>query len=38
MKGKVVSKMPMHDYDEWGGGWPCDDLSEQVFYKSQVFH
>ena len=22
-----VSKMLVHDYEGWGGGWPCDDVS-----------
>ena len=25
--GEGVSKMLIHDYEEWGGGWPCDDIS-----------
>ena len=26
-EGEGVSRMLMHDYGEWGVGWPCDDIS-----------
>ena len=34
--GGGVSKMLMHDYGGGEGGWPCDEISKEVFFQSEV--